>query len=208
MGKKYKLFKFLQESGYFSRRSAIRAIKYGLVKVNKKVVREPWYEVSLNDKITFKGFEIKLNMPIEYVIYYKPANSTYFPKELRHLIPLENLPKPDEGLIILTNDGELHRAYNTRFVKNKYIAELSIPIDENFEHQNIKISLISREKAIITTIKLKVNKLKKILPTIKKLKRIETEPIVLPKNLKAGEYRKMTEDEIIALKSILIPTSS
>ena len=43
----------------------------------------------------------------------------------------------------------------------------------------------------------------KIIPTIKKLKRIETEPIVLPVDLKPGRYRKMTDEEIIALKRIL-----
>ena len=196
------LFKFLQKTGYFSRRSAIRAIKYGLIKVNGKIIREPWFDVSEKDRITFKGFEIKMNMPIDYIIYYKPSNSTYFPKEIKHLIPLENLPKSDEGLIILTNDGEVHRAYHKKFVKNKYLVELSAPISENFNNQNIKISQISRNKAIITTIKIKVNQLKKIIPTIKKLKRIETEPIVLPMDLKPGKYRKMTEEEIIALKRI------
>jgi 16S rRNA U516 pseudouridylate synthase RsuA-like enzyme len=196
------LFKFLQKTGYFSRRSAIRAIKYGLIKVNGKIIREPWFDVSEKDRITFKGFEIKMNMPIDYIIYYKPPNSTYFPKEIKHLIPLENLPRSDEGLIILTNDGEVHRAYHKKFVKNKYLVELSAPISENFNNQNIKISQISRNKAIITTIKIKVNQLKKIIPTIKKLKRIETEPIVLPMDLKPGRYRKMTEEEIIALKRI------
>lgn len=196
------LFKFLQKTGYFSRRSAIRAIKYGLIKVNGKIIREPWFDVSEKDRITFKGFEIKMNMPIDYIIYYKPPNSTYFPKEIKHLIPLENLPKSDEGLIILTNDGEVHRAYHKKFVKNKYLVELSAPISENFNNQNVKISQISRNKAIITTIKIKVNQLKKIIPTIKKLKRIETEPIVLPMDLKPGRYRKMTEEEIIALKRI------
>jgi 16S rRNA U516 pseudouridylate synthase RsuA-like enzyme len=196
------LFKFLQKTGYFSRRSAIKAIKYGLIKVNGKIIREPWFDVSEKDRITFKGFEIKMNMPIDYVIYYKPPNSTYFPKEIKHLIPLENLPKSDEGLIILTNDGEVHRAYHKKFVKNKYLVELSAPISENFNNQNIKISQISRNKAIITTIKIKVNQLKKIIPTIKKLKRIETEPIVLPMDLKPGKYRKMNEEEIIALKRI------
>jgi 16S rRNA U516 pseudouridylate synthase RsuA-like enzyme len=196
------LFKFLQKTGYFSRRSAIRAIKYGLIKVNGKIIREPWFDVSEKDRITLKGFEIKMNMPIDYIIYYKPPNSTYFPKEIKHLIPLENLPKSDEGLIILTNDGEVHRAYHKKFVKNKYLVELSAPISENFNNQNVKISQISRNKAIITTIKIKVNQLKKIIPTIKKLKRIETEPIVLPMDLKPGRYRKMTEEEIIALKRI------
>jgi len=196
------LFKFLQKTGYFSRRSAIRAIKYGLIKVNGKIIREPWFDISEKDRITFKGFEIKMNMPIDYIIYYKPPNSTYFPKEIKHLIPLENLPKSDEGLIILTNDGEVHRAYHKKFVKNKYLVELSAPISENFNNQNVKISQISRNKAIITTIKIKVNQLKKIIPTIKKLKRIETEPIVLPMDLKPGKYRKMNEEEIIALKRI------
>ncbi len=197
------LFKFLQKTGYFSRRSAIRAIKYGLIKVNGKIIREPWFDISEKDRITFKGFEIKMNMPVDYIIYYKPPNKVYFPKEIKHLIPLENLPKSDEGLIILTNDGEFHRAYHKVFIKNKYLVELSVPISENFNVQNIKISQISRNKAVITTIKMKVNQLKKIIPTIKKLKRIETEPIVLPVDLKPGKYRKMTEEEIIALKRIL-----
>ncbi len=203
MEKKYKLFRFLQESGYFSRRSAIKAIQRGLIKVNKKIIREPWFEISLNDKINFKGFEIKLNMPKQYVIYYKPLNSTYFPKEIRHLIPLENLGKSDEGLIILTNDGKLHKAYHRTFIKNKYLVELSAPISQGFSHKNIKVSQISRNKAIITTIKLSVSELKRIVSTIKKLKRIETELIVLPKELKPGDYRNFKEEEIIALKKIV-----
>ncbi len=197
------LFKFLQKTGYFSRRSAIRAITYGLINVNGKIIKEPWFDVSEKDKITFKGFEIKMNMPIDYIIYYKPPDRFYFPKEIKHLIPLENLSKSDEGLIILTNDGEVHRAYHKGFIKNKYLVELSVPIGESVSNKNIKISQISRNKAIITTIKINVNQLKKIIPTIKKLKRIETEPIVLPLDLKPGKYRKMTQEEIIALKRIL-----
>lgn len=203
MEENYKLFKFLQETGYFSRRSAIRAIKYGLIKVNGKVIREPWYIVNLNDRITFKGFLIKKTKKKEFVIYYKERDRIYFPKEIRHLVPLENLPRPDEGLIIMTNDGEVHRSYHRKSIKNRYLAYLSVPFQTIEKHENIKISQISRYEAIITTIKLSASKLRKIIPTIKLLKRIETEPITLPQDLKPAEYRYMSEDEILALKNFL-----
>ncbi|MCX7947887.1 MAG: S4 domain-containing protein [candidate division WOR-3 bacterium] len=199
----YKLFKFLQETGYFSRRSAIRAIKYGLIKVNGKTIKEPWYIIDSNDRITFKGFEIRKAKKKEFIIYYKPRDKVFFPKEIRHLIPLENLPKPDEGLIIMTNDGEIHRIYHRKSIKNRYLAYLSVPFETIPKHENIKISQISRYEAIITTIKLSANKLRKVIPTIKLLKRIETEPITLPQDLKPTEYRYMSEDEILALKNFL-----
>ena len=62
---------FIAKSGFSSRRKAVSFIKEGRVEVNGKFVREPWYEIRKNDKISIDGRLLRLQQ-YTYLIVNKP----------------------------------------------------------------------------------------------------------------------------------------
>lgn len=115
-----RLERAIAHMGLASRREAKDLISKGLVRVNKKVIKEPGYGIKVGkDTIEVEGASLAEK---ESFIVYKPraietsktTDSTkdlhdYFPK-LKHLAPIGRLDKESEGLIIMSNDGTLARA--------------------------------------------------------------------------------------------------
>lgn len=117
-----RLNKFISNSGYCSRRKADGYIEAGLVHVNGEVEKQmgtiidPTKDtVTINDKkiaLPTETVTILLNKPTGYTSTKSDpyANQTIYdllPKEFHTLHPIGRLDKNSEGLIILTNDGEL-----------------------------------------------------------------------------------------------------
>ncbi|MEI8011186.1 MAG: pseudouridine synthase [Candidatus Omnitrophota bacterium] len=129
-----KLQLFISHNGGISRRKAFDHILAGDVTVNGNAVREPSHMMDPGeDKITLEGREIKLK-DYEYIMLNKPVGyvttcETQFdqwgvlallPPNLRHLKPVGRLDKDTQGLLFLTNDGELaHRLAHPSFDVNK-----------------------------------------------------------------------------------------
>lgn len=111
---------FLAKSGVASRRKADQLIEKGLVKVNGKVIFEPWYQVDEGDKVACEKKPVALKEHI-YLVLNKPkgvvttvsdkfAKKTVIdilPKKFGKLFPVGRLDKETEGLLIMTNDGDL-----------------------------------------------------------------------------------------------------
>ncbi|ONN27570.1 pseudouridine synthase [Thermosipho affectus] len=116
-GEKIKLQKYLQLCGY-ARRKADIIIFSGRIKVNNKVVKEPWYEVKNSDVVSLDNQKLTSNN-FEYYALHKPkgyVTTLYDPKEKKTIKeffkdkPLKvagRLDKDATGVLILTNDGEL-----------------------------------------------------------------------------------------------------
>ena len=116
-----KLLVFLAHSGACSRRSALTVIQGGRVTVNGTVVREPSTIINPGrDRIFLNGSVVKpmqytyllLNKPKGYVTTMADAHAEktvldLLPKHLRHLRPAGRLDKDTEGLLFLTNDGDI-----------------------------------------------------------------------------------------------------
>ncbi|MEO8245233.1 MAG: pseudouridine synthase [bacterium] len=115
--------KVLSRAGIASRREAERMIEIGDVSVNGKVITSPALNVTAADQIMVNGKLVAEPQPPRLWLYYKPdglvtSNSdekgreTVFdnlPPELPRVMSVGRLDLNSEGLLLLTNDGELKR---------------------------------------------------------------------------------------------------
>jgi len=113
-----RLNKAISETGYCSRREADRLIEQGKVKVNDKIAGLG-VQVSEYDKIFVEGKQITNSVKLIYLAFNKPVGITSttdttiksniidfinFPERI---FPIGRLDKPSEGLIFMTNDGDI-----------------------------------------------------------------------------------------------------
>jgi len=223
---------FLSHNGICSRRKAFDLVVDGSVSVNGKKVREPSHMVDGRvDKIEVDGRPVK-SKEYEYVLLNKPAGvvttkqdrhakKTVFdllPKEYRHLSPVGRLDKDTEGLLLLTNDGDLayrltHPKFNVRKIyfvevkgllspENKKKLEKGIIIeDKKTSPAKIRNLIRSKEKTeFLMTIhegrKRQIRlMLGKVGHKVSYLKRIKQGSLSLG-NLKIGDWKVLYPREI------------
>src|SRR5690606_13603114 len=113
-----RLNKAISETGYCSRREADRLIEEGKVEVNGEIAGLG-LQVSKTDKIVVEGNQITNNVKPIYLAFYKPvgitsttdtsikSNIISFINYPERIFPVGRLDKPSEGLIFMTNDGDI-----------------------------------------------------------------------------------------------------
>jgi len=118
-----RIAKVLSRAGIASRREAERMIEAGEVTVNGKVIDSPALNVGPRDRITVNGQPLAAPEPARLWLYYKPeglvtsnadekGRDTIFdhlPEDLPRVMSIGRLDLNSEGLLLLTNDGELKR---------------------------------------------------------------------------------------------------
>lgn len=118
-----RIAKRIARAGVASRRDAERMIEAGRVTVNGKRLDTPAFKVVASDRITVDGKELEAAEPARLWRYHKPVGlvtsardekgrATVFdrlPPDLPRVMSIGRLDLNSEGLLLLTNDGELKR---------------------------------------------------------------------------------------------------
>lgn len=229
-----RLDKLLAGTGKWSRREVKALVRQGLVRVDGRLA------ASAEDKcdpaaavVTVAGETVALHR-FTYVMLHKPAGLLtatedrkqptvldLLPPELRRigLAPVGRLDKDTEGLLLLTNDGELaHRLLSPKYhVEKRYLArvdgELSAADTEAFargmtlgdglECRPAGLELLPDRVCIVTLREGKFHQVKRMLAArgapVLYLKRLSMGPLTLDDSLAAGAYRLLRAEEISAL---------
>ncbi|MBC7138505.1 MAG: pseudouridine synthase [Defluviimonas sp.] len=119
-----RIAKLMARVGIASRREAEKMILAGRVAVNGKVIDSPALDVRPQDRVTLDGRPIDEKQPTRLWLYYKPlglvtterdekGRQTVFdtmPEGMPRVMSVGRLDLNSEGLLLLTNDGDLKRA--------------------------------------------------------------------------------------------------
>lgn len=213
-----RLNKFLAESGIASRRGADKLILENKVLVNGKVAKLG-NKVSERDRVVVNGQEINRVEEKEYFAVYKPvgyvstandewgrAKVTDLIKSKNRLYPVGRLDKNSEGLMILTNDGELTlRLTHPRYhLEKEYEVETDRKIDvKKINTGQNKIIWRDGNKMKIIMYEGKKRQIRNMCweagLRVKKLKRVRMGRLVLGK-METGEVRRLGQKEIKELR--------
>ncbi|MBI3017773.1 MAG: rRNA pseudouridine synthase [Deltaproteobacteria bacterium] len=122
-----RLQKVIADRGLCSRRQAEYLISEGKIKVNGLLVTELGTKVNpQDDRIEFLGKEVRAASSLVYYLFYKPKNvmstlsdpqgrpciQDYLHKNPTRVFPIGRLDFQSEGLMILTNDGNIAQRIN------------------------------------------------------------------------------------------------
>lgn len=235
-GNSKRINKFISESGFCSRREADKLIEQQRVTLNGKLPEMgskvfPGDEVKVDGKLitaSYNSTYIAFNKPIGITCTTEldvPGNIIDYIKHPQRIFPIGRLDKPSEGLIFLTNDGDIVnkilRAGNNH--EKEYIVTVDRPVTDDF------ISRMSNGVPILDTVSKKCVVTKesqfvfRIILTqglnrqirrmceylgyhVTKLKRIRIMNITL-EGLSIGKWRNLTVEEIEQINR-LVSTSS
>lgn len=230
-----RLDKFLAQSGVGTRSEIKKEIKRKLVTVNGITAQKPELKIDTDsDTICYAGKQI-IYEPFSYYLFYKPAGCVtartdtkektvmdYFPESMRKtFFPVGRLDKDTEGLLLVTNDGNLnHRLSAPSYhVEKTYYAILDTPVPKEAREVFLngvdigddkptlpaKLTILSSiDEAELTICEGRFHQVKRMFEAIGcrvcYLKRISFGNLTLA-GLKKAAFRKLTEDEIAFLKN-------
>lgn len=227
-----RLNKYIADAGVCSRRKADEMIKEGRVTVNKKEA-SLGMDISPDDVVRVDGERIRINTVYEYYMLNKPkrvicSNEDRFGRRLaidyikskKRLFTYGRLDYMTEGLIIISNDGEVynHVMHPRKKLYKSYIAKLSREVEEkDIEAWKYGVVIDGKRTAPAKVKKLdkkevriaifegrnrQIRKMVEILGyTVDSLKRVKVGELTLG-HLQPGDYRALTEEEIKYLKNL------
>lgn len=231
-----RLDKYLADAGVGTRSEVKQMIRKGQVLVNGETVKKPECKVKINsDQVMVNGKALSYRKN-KYFLLHKPAGVvsatedkkdqtviSLLPEELRKdVFPVGRLDKDTEGLLLLTNDGDLaHRLLSPKkHVDKTYFAHVEGKVTEEDQKAFAEGVDIGDEKVTMPA-KLEIlhsAEISEILLTIQEgrfhqvkrmfeargkkviyLKRMSMGPLTLEPELEKGTYRELTQEELSAL---------
>ena len=228
-----RLNKFLSEAGYCSRRAADKLIEEGRVTVNGKHP-EMGTKVSLTDEVSVDGKVVSIKKKSRvYIAFNKPVgvvcttdtrveknNIIDFINYPSRIFPIGRLDKDSEGLILLTDDGDIVnkilRSSNNH--EKEYIVRVDKPISQTFvKRMSEGVPILDTMTKPCRVQKLSRNSFKIVLTQglnrqirrmcsyldyeVESLKRVRIMNINLMSDV--GEYRNLTKEELNTLNKAL-----
>lgn len=238
MAKKQRVDKVLSNLGYGSRTEIKKFCKQGTIQVNGKTVSNPGQQVDTDiDEIVINGEKINYREFI-YLMMNKPDGyiSATFDKhdpivldliDDEYLVfepfPVGRLDKDTEGLLVLTNDGQLaHRVLSPKkHVPKKYYAKIDgrvteedieafkegVVLDDGYKTMPAELEILkSDDKSEIELVihEGKFHQVKRMFESVGKkvtyLKRLSMGGLMLDESLEIGEYRELSDEEVALIE--------
>ena len=229
-----RLDKFISATTTLSRAEAKKIIKKGIL-INDILVKSPDYKIDeINDQVIVNGNRLFYQKYV-HIMMNKAQNVISATEDaidktvvdlleekdrIYKVFPVGRLDKDTEGLMLLTNDGELaHKLISPKKdVEKKYYVEVSgelkeehlelvkdgLVIDEGYKCKSAQLEILESSKvksiANIYITEGKFHQVKRMMKalgtTVTYLKRLSIGTLELDKTLKLGEYRYLTDKEI------------
>lgn len=234
-----RLQKYLALCGVASRRHAEQMIADGHVQVNGKTITEMGVQVEETDSVLVDGISVRPEAEKRYILYHKPMGEVTTVSDDRgretvmdhfrdfpvRLYPIGRLDYDSEGLLLLTNDGELAAklTHPSHEVDKTYLARVTahlspddihtlrngVVLDDGFRTSPAKVRVIREEtfaSAVLITIheghNRQVRRMMEVVGhKVLLLRRVKFGPIDL-RGVDKGCWRDLTADEISALKEL------
>ncbi|MDR7077736.1 16S rRNA pseudouridine516 synthase [Neobacillus niacini] len=230
--------KMLANLGYGSRKEVKQLLKSGAVKVDDVVVKDAKQHIDTNKQtVTLNGEVIEYREYI-YLMMNKPqgvlsATEDSVSETVIDLLelgdqvyepfPVGRLDKDTEGLLLITNDGQLaHKLLSPKkHVPKTYFAVIDgevteedieafaegVTLDDGYETKPGELKIVKsgiRSDIELTITEGKFHQVKRMFEAVGKkvvyLKRISMGPLPLDETLELGEYRELTDEEVELLK--------
>ena len=234
-----RLDKFISMTTILSRAEAKKRIKKGIL-INDVLVKSSDYKVDeFNDQVIIDGVRLVYQKFI-YIMMNKPKDTVSATEDaiektvvdilneedrIQKVFPVGRLDKDTEGLMLLTNDGDLvHRLISPKKnVEKKYYVEVNgelknehlevvkkgVILEDGYRCKPARLEILdsseSSSKANIYITEGKFHQVKRMMKslgvTVTYLKRLSIGNLSLDKNLKLGEYRYLTDEELNKLNN-------
>lgn len=230
-----RLDKVLAATGRWSRREVKLLVKQGQVRVNGAAASSAEEKVDPETAVITVGGQTVVLQKHTYIMLHKPAGVLsatedsrqktvleLLPPELRRrgLSPVGRLDKDTEGLLLLTDDGELaHRLLSPKYhVDKRYYAEVDgllgpadadafakgMTLDDGLVCLPAGLELCGSGACIVTLQEGKFHQVKRMLAfrgaPVRYLKRLAMGPLALDPSLETGAFRELTAAEVSALR--------
>lgn len=229
-----RLDKFLCDTAGITRTEAKNAVKKGQIAVNGQVQKAADFKVKENtDTVTFQGKPLSY-AAFHYYMLHKPAGvitATEDKKEstvmdilreekVKNLFPVGRLDKDTEGLLLITDDGEL--AHNLLSPKKHVDKEYLVKVRDSISEEDCrklsegvdigdekptapaKVERVAEKEILLTIREGRFHQVKRMLQAVGNevlyLKRLSMGSLRLPEDLEKGAYRPLSEEEIYKIK--------
>lgn len=238
MAKTQRIDKVLANMGYGSRKDIKKFCRAGLVKINGEIVKDSSMHINPESSEIIIDDEIVNYREFVYIMMNKPQGAISATEDMRertvtdlldmeyssfNVFPVGRLDKDTEGLILLTNDGQLaHRLLSPKKqVPKIYYAEVrgtvtekdihkfkeGVFIDEEYRTLPAELKILKSDEISeveLTIYEGKFHQVKRMFRAVGKtviyLKRLSIGTLKLDENLGPGEYRELSEKELRSLK--------
>lgn len=229
-----RLDKVLAGTGRWSRREVKLLVRQGLVRLNGAAAGSAEEKCDPETAVITVNGETVVLRRFTYVLLHKPGGvltatedrrqetvMELLPQELRRvgLAPVGRLDKDTEGLLLLTNDGELtHRLLSPKYhVDKRYFARVDghltaahaetfakgMTLGDGMKCLPARLEILPDSGCIVTVREGKFHQVKRMLAScgapVVYLKRLSMGPLVLGDELGRGEHRMLREEEVAAL---------